>query len=134
MAQDGSSVGSSMARRRVGLDCTAELIDTSPALSGPTGHLHVTRARRQQSSGGAKFGKLCEPIPLASQSTHLDPGRIPPGSVWRVDALGHDALGAVRNSPALTEKIILPGDRDRLDHAARNMGERASAVRKQSSP
>src|ERR1700730_17143035 len=75
MAQDGSSVGSSMARRRVGLDCTAELIDTSPALSGPTGHLHVTRARRQQSSGGAKSGKLCEPIPLASQSTHLDPGR-----------------------------------------------------------
>ena len=59
-------MGTSMAHRRVDLDC-AELIDT-PALFGPTGHLHVTRAGRQQSSGAAQFGKLCEPIPLASHS------------------------------------------------------------------
>jgi hypothetical protein len=28
----------------------------------------VTRARQQESSRGAEFGKLCEPIPLASQA------------------------------------------------------------------
>ena len=85
-------------------------------------------------ASSSSFLHMGETDAWLAQSTHLDPGRIPPGSVWRVDALGHDALGAVRNSPALTEKIIVPGDRDRLDHAARNMGERASAVRKQSSP
>jgi len=55
VAQDGSSVGS--AQRRVDLDCP-ELIDTSPALFGPTGHLQVTRAGRQQSSGAAEFGNF----------------------------------------------------------------------------
>src|SRR5580704_1105715 len=47
------------------LSLTPNSLRHPPVLFGGPDHVRLTGARPQESGGAAKFGKLCEPIPLA---------------------------------------------------------------------